>query len=148
MNTNLTQDLHLALKDKDVLKVSVLRLLLTVVHNAEITKRDKLSENEFQKAVRQEIKRREEAIEAYLKVNRPDRAATEEEEVKILAHYLPPQLADVAVEKVIDRVLAGLAGNQKQNFGLVMSQVMARLEGRATGKQVSFLVKQKMGLSR
>lgn len=104
MNKNLGKQLSEALKAGKSTRVSVLRMLIAAVHNAEIEKRGGLSEPEFVSVVRKELKKREEAIEAYQKGNRPDRAQQEKLEAEILKDFLPQQLSDQELDTIVDQV--------------------------------------------
>jgi len=88
----INQDLKSAMKKGDKLKVSVLRMLNSDIHNKEIEKKEKLNDQEVQEVIFSEIKKRKESIEQFKKGNRDDLAEKEQKELKILKQYLPEQL--------------------------------------------------------
>lgn len=134
------QELPKALKSKDEVRISTLRLLSSSLHNEEIAKQKPLSKEDEIAVVKREAKARTEAIEAYKKVGRPDRAKIEGEELAILKEFLPRQMEDSEIEKIVDAVLAG--GNR--DFGFIMGQVMGKVRGQADGTKVSEIVRQKL----
>lgn len=134
-------DLNQALKDKKEAEVSTLRLLLSEIHNQEIAKQAKLTEEDFIEVVQKEIKKRKEAIEAYQKGKRDDLVAKEKEELKILNKYLPQQLSSQELEAIIQSVIKEIGASSMSDFGRVMGAVMAKVRGRVDGKAVSESVK-------
>ncbi len=141
----LMEDLKKAIKEKDQIRVSVIKLLRAELKNAKIAKMADLTEEDFIKIVRKEIKKREEAIDMYKKGGREDLAAQEEKELGILKEYLPPQLSDEELEKIIDEVIEEVGATSMKDMGKVMKEVMARVSGRADGSKVSAIVKSKLG---
>ena len=87
-----------------------------------------------------EAKRRKESISLYQQGNRPELAAIEEAELKIIAEYLPAQMDDVTMNKIVAEVITELKPTPK-DYGKVMSAVMARVKGQADGQRVSAAVK-------
>jgi len=126
-----------ALKEKDSLKVSVLRLLLTALHNEEIRLLRPLKEEEVNLLIQKEVKKRQEAIDLYKRGGRPELAEKEAREKEILASFLP---APVEEEKIIESIKEARekAGD---NFGQVMGMVMAKWRGKVEGERVASLVK-------
>ncbi len=143
------KDLIQALKGKDELKVSVLRLFLVSVHNREIEKRGKgedadLDGDELFEVLRREAKKRREAIEIYANGNRPELAEKETKELKILENYLPAQLDAAAVEKIIDEAVGIVKPAGAKDFGKVMGEAMKKLKGVADTGLVNKMIKERM----
>ncbi|MBI2902854.1 MAG: GatB/YqeY domain-containing protein [Candidatus Methylomirabilis oxyfera] len=137
----LAGDLKEALKGGDRLKTSVLRLLSSLIKNREVEKRGALDDQEIIQAVVASCKLRKEAIDQYVKGGRPDLAAKEEAELKLLEAYLPPPLsADELRKKVDEAILAAGAGSLK-DIGKVMTLLMPEISGRADGKVASQMVR-------
>jgi len=135
-----------ALKNKERVKLDVLRLLKAALKNYEIEKRTKadpndLTEEEVQKIIKREIKKREEAIDGFQKGNRGDLVEKESTELNILKGYLPQDLPDEAVSEIIDQIMNENNLTADKDFGQIMKLVMARVGTRADGKKVSALVK-------
>lgn len=140
------QDLKKALKEKEAIKLSTLRFLLSAIRNREIElkKRGKLTDKEIIGVIRQQVKQRQESIEAYRTGKREDLASKEEEEMKILNTYLPQELSLEELEKIINQTIKEIKASGPTDFGKVMGQVIKKAKGRAEGKVVAELVKEKL----
>lgn len=153
MAENLTGKFNLALnkalKEKDVTKVSTLRLLLTAFHNREIEKRTCrqapiLNEEDILNILLSEVKKRKEAAEIYEKGERLDLAEKEKNELKIIQEYLPKPLSGEELEKIITQVIKETGAASQKDFGRVMGEVMKLVKGKAEGLEVSRLIKEKL----
>ena len=136
----LKQDLTEAQKNKDSVRTSVLRLMLSEIHNADIEIKasgKEMSEDDLNKVLLREAKKRRESIEAYKTGGREDLVAEESAELKVIEEYLPEQISQEEIEKVVQEVVSANAG---ANFGEIMKQSMAKLQGKADGKVVSQVV--------
>lgn len=141
LHQDIQQSLKQALKDKNELQVSTLRMLLSSMHNRGIELRTTdLEDQEVLAVVRKELKKRQDSMDAFKKAGRNDLYQKEEQEAKILSQYLPAGLSEDEINKIIDEVIA----TGKDNFGLIMKEVIAKSGGRADGAQVANLVKAKM----
>jgi uncharacterized protein len=136
----LLEDMKLAMKARDELKVSTLRLARSAIGNAEIEKGRNLTDEEIIETLGRESKRRRESIESYEKGGRQDLVAKESRELAILSEYLPEQLDEAEVEKVVREVAAELGVVSAKDKGRMMSAVMPRFRGRADGKLVTQIV--------
>jgi len=126
-----------ALKEKDSLRVSVLRLLLTALHNEEIRLLRPLKEEEINSLIQKEVKKRQEAIDLYKRGGRPELAKKEAQEKEILASFLP---APVEEEKIVESIREARE-KVGDNFGQIMGLVMAKWRGKVEGKRTASLVK-------
>ncbi len=133
-----------ALKSREEVTLSTLRMLRTAIRNKEVELRHKLSEEEIQAVIGTQVKQRREAMAEYAKAGRPDLARKEEEELSVLLSFLPPQLSPEELEQEITQIImeAGAAG--PKDLGKVMKAAMARFAGRADGKAVQEIVKRKL----
>ena len=134
-----------ALKSRDTVKLSTLRLLLAAVHNEEIRLRKELDAEEIQKVIATLSKQGSEAIELYRKGGRDDLAQKEEAELRILQAYLPQPLTEQEVQTLIRESIAELGATGVQDLGKVMKQVMPKVSGRTDGKRVNELAKALLG---
>ena len=142
MLEKIKNDLNQALKDKDEVKVSVLRMLVSEIHNKQISnKSDEISDDEIIKVIRQQVKKTKESIEAYKQGKRDDLVKKESQELDILNKYLPQEMSQDELEKVIKEIIDGVKPQGPQDFGKVMSEAMKRLSGRVDGSKVSEVVK-------
>lgn len=141
-------DMKAAMKSRDELKLSVLRMLQSAMHNKEIEKKGntggksgELSEEEMIAVFRSEIKKRRDAATGFAKGGRKESAEKELREVEILQSYLPSELSDEELENIVREVVAGLSAATEKNFGKIMKLVMQKVGGKATGDRVSEIVK-------
>ncbi|MDI6820707.1 MAG: GatB/YqeY domain-containing protein [Patescibacteria group bacterium] len=148
LKKKITKDLEQSFKSRHTSRVETLRMLMAAVHNKEIEKKGKLnnsdlSEEEVLEVIAKEAKKRKEAIELYIKGNRKDLAEKEKGELKILEEYLPVQIGEAEVRKVVKEVLNGLGA--VQDFGKAMGEVMKKLKGKADAKLISDVLKKELG---
>lgn len=140
------EDLKTAMKAREELKVSTLRLLKAAISNAAIQKQKAvLDDAEVIAEIAKLVKQREESVAAYTKGNRPDLAEKEQTEAKILQAYLPAQLSDEELKGIVQAAVKEAGGSGPQAMGAVMKLVMPKVAGRADGKRVNEFVKQSLG---
>ena len=137
-------DLDVALKAGDGVAVSTLRFLLSAVQNAQIEKREDLNDREVADIIRKDAKKHKESIEAFEKGERGDLAQKEAKELEVLEKYLPAQMPQEEIAKVVDAVLAKTGASTISDMGKVMGQVMAKVGSQADGNVVSQMVKRKL----
>ena len=145
LQEKLTQELKEAMKSGNADKVGVLRMLNAALHNQAIAKgKDAvLTDEEVMEVLRREAKKRKESVEAFTKGGRLELAEKERAELVLIEVYLPKQMSREEVAAAVEKILAGLA--DKSNQGLVMKAVMQELKGKADGKMISEVVKEKLG---
>lgn len=134
-----------ALKAGEKVRLSTLRLLSAAVKNREVELLHELSDEELQEVAVREVKRRNEAIEAYEKAGREDLAAKEREEREILKPYIPEQLSEAEVDSLIDEAIAATGASTPQEMGKVMASVMGRAKGKVDGAVVQAKVRARLG---
>jgi uncharacterized protein YqeY len=140
LKEKLEADLRQAMKDRDNVKRSVLRLLLAAIKNAEIAKRDSLDNPDILGIVAREVKQRNESIEAFKQGDRQDLVAQEEAEMAILKEYLPRQLSREEVIVEARQVIEEVGAQGPRDKGKVMSRIMAQLKGKADGREINEIV--------
>ncbi len=139
LQERIENDLRAAMTAKDETLVSVLRLLKNAFHNQFIAKKKELTEEEVVEVLSSQSKQRRDSIEAYTQGGRDDLAEKEKKELKIIKKYLPEQLSEDEVKKVVQGVIDTLEGADK-NFGSVMGHAMGKLKGHVDGKEVARIV--------
>lgn len=144
LRDKITEQVKEAMKERNEVRVSTLRLLANALHNEKIAKQRDLTEDEELTIIRREIKRREEAIDAYEKAGRAESAEREKQEEEILKEFLPAQMSKEEIEKIADELIYKLGVSGPQDFGKVMGQVMARVGNKADGKTVSEIIRKKL----
>ncbi len=136
------QDVTAALKAGDRERAGALRLISNELQKAH--KEASGSETDEVAVLQRERKRRLEAATAYRDAGRDDLAAGEEREAALIEEYMPAQLSDDELHEIVGDVVAETGAATPKEMGRVMSMVMPRVQGRADGKRVSALVKEKL----
>lgn len=139
-------DLTTAMKARDDLRVSVLRMAVAAIKEARVSGDEvrELSDAEVQAVLAKEAKRREEAATAFADGGRAEQAAKELAERDVLAAYLPAPMSEQEVAALVDEALAEGGFDSPAQMGQAMKAAMAKLAGRADGKVVSALVKARL----
>jgi uncharacterized protein YqeY len=133
-----------ALKQRDSLRVSILRMLLASIKNKEVEKIRALFEDEFYALVKTSIKQHLESIDGFKKGQRPDLVEKEEKELEILKEFLPAQLSEEEISKEIAEAIKTLEAKGKQDMGKVIKFLMGKYPGRLDGKVLSEMVLQRL----
>lgn len=145
MLEKIDQDLKTAMKDNDIGKVSVLRMVKSALQNQTIANKGTLTESDAQKVLQKEVKKRREAAEMYKQGGDEIRSATETAEAEIIAQYLPEQMSEDELNSIVNDTVGEL---QTDNVGQVIGAVMGKVKGKADGSDVARLVKERMGSGR
>lgn len=147
LKDRIADDMRAAMKDRDQVRVSTLRMLMAAVKNAEVqgAQARELSDAEVLDVVGREAKRRKEAIEAYSGAGRGDLVDKETAELGVLQGYLPEALSDEDLARLVDEAIAETGASTPKQMGEVMKVLMPKVRGRADGAAVSAMVKQKLG---
>lgn len=135
-------DLICAMKKKDELKLSVLRMLKSAIQMARIEKGRDLpfTDDEVLVIVRRLIKQRNEAAEMYKSGGAHDRAESELDEVKVLDSYQPEQLSDEEIKKIVIEISEQVKASGPKDMGKVMGKAVAAVKGRAEGGRIKKIV--------
>src|SRR3989344_1028604 len=160
MKQKIQENLKQALLSKDEARVSTLRMLLAAIGNKEIEKRTKFSKEnpnakeaelqknselqneEVQQIIAGDVKKHKESIEMFQKGNRQDLVDKEAKELKILEAYLPEQMGEEEVRKLVQEAIASTGAKTPQEMGKVMAALMPKIKGKADGSLVSRIVKE------
>ncbi|MEU0658926.1 GatB/YqeY domain-containing protein [Streptomyces lavendulocolor] len=147
LKSKLQEDLNAAIKERDELRSSTLRLTLAAITKEEVAGKEKreLSDDEVQKVIAKEAKKRREAAEAFGQGGRAEQAERERAEGVILDGYLPQQLGDDELKQIVAQAVeeARAAGAEgPRAMGAVMKIVNPKVAGRAEGGRVAAVVKQ------
>jgi len=134
-------DLQAALREKDEVVKSVLRLTLSVLKNKEIDKKEALIDEEVVIVLQKEAKKRKESIEAFAQGNRPELVRKEREELAVLDKYLPQEMKAEELEKIVQETVSQVGAEGAKDFGKVMGAVMGKVKGRIGGDRVAERVK-------
>jgi len=160
LKEKIKEDLKNSLKEKEDLVVSVLRMLLAATNNKETEKRTKiwkqkpdsnqeclekesqLTEEEFIEVISSEVKKRRESVLEFERGKREDLASKERAEIEILQKYLPEQLSEEELRKIIKEAVLKVSAKEVRDMGKVMAELMPKVKGKADGGLVSKIVKE------
>jgi hypothetical protein len=134
-----------AMRSKDSLRLSVLRMMKSALKNKEVEKMKLLEENEVLAVLNTLVKQRRESVEQFRQGGREELAQKEETEIKIIQEYLPASASDEEIRQAIDEALQETGASSTKEMGKVMKAALARLAGKtADGARVSQMVKEKL----
>lgn len=139
----LRSDLHDAIRSQDKVRSGTLRMALTAITNAEVAGDEarELSDDEVLKVIAKEAKKRKEASTAYTDAGRPELAATEDAELVVLESYLPTQLDDAELDRIVRSAVESTGATGMAQMGQVMKAAQGEIAGRADGGRVAAMVK-------
>ncbi|HEU4682981.1 MAG TPA: GatB/YqeY domain-containing protein [Nitrospira sp.] len=145
LRDRLTEDLKLAMKSRDQLRMDVIRMIKAAVLNKEVELKKDLDDAEMSRIMTTMIKQRKESVEQYEKGHRVELANKERQEIAIIESYLPKAVSLQELSALVDTVVRETGASSAKDMGQVMKAVMARLAGQPIdGKQVSDLVRAKL----
>jgi uncharacterized protein YqeY len=134
-----------SMRNKDQLRLSVLRMMKTAIKNKEIEKMKPLEENEVIAVLNTLVKQRKDSIEQFRKGGREELAQKEEAEIRIIEEYLPAAASEEDIRRAIDEAVKETGAGSMKDMGKVMKATLAHLAGKsADGARVSQMVKEKL----
>lgn len=140
LTERITADLKEAMKNKNELELSVLRLMRTASKNKEIEAMRPLSEEEFQAIIRTMIKQGKDALTDFTSAGRQDLVDRQTGEIAILERYLPPAMSSDELEAICQKVISETGAVAPSDIGKVMGSIMKVVDGRADGSSVRTIV--------
>ncbi len=147
LKQTLTEDMKAAMKARESGKkrLSVIRMVLSSLKNAEIDKKAELSEDEVIEVLSREVKKRKDALEEYERAGRQDIADGLRDEINILMNYLPEQMSEEEIRRLVREVIDEVKPSGPRDMGKVMGKLMPVVKGKADGKLVNLIVKELIG---
>ena len=136
----LVEEMKKAMKSRDEITLSTIRLVRAAVKNVEIDLGKDLDDDGVTEVIQREAKRRREAIEAYDKASRTDLADRERAELEILRRYLPQQLGEAEIADIARKIIAEVGAVGPKDKGKVMGLLMQRHRGRVDGRMATQVV--------
>ena len=133
------KELKTAMKEKNEIMTSCLRLLRSDIHNLSI-KKGELKEEDIIKVIQKQVRQHKDSIEQFINGKRDDLAEKEKKELAILETLLPKQLPQEELRKIIEDVIKEAGAQTKKDMGRVIKEVMSKVKGQADGKVVSQIV--------
>lgn len=142
------EDLKQAMREKNAIKLGVLRLLKSALKYSAIEKsgaEGELNDSEAAQVIRKQVRQRQDSIESFEKGGRAELAAKEKNELSILQSYLPQPMTAEEIAKVVRETIAEVGANSKAQMGAVMKALQSKAAGRADGKTLSQEVQKQLG---
>jgi len=134
-------DMKNALRNKDKIRLSTLRMIRAAIKNAEISKKDKLTEDEITGIISSHLRKLEESLDIFIKGQRLELADKAKKEIEIVKGYLPEQLSEKEVKKIAKEIILKFNFKGTKDIGHTMREIMPLLKGKADGKLVNKIVK-------
>ena len=144
LQERLTEAMKEAMRAKDSLRLSAIRLIRSAVKNREIEERRELNDQDVIGVLAYLVKQRRESAQVYRDNGRDDLALKEEAELAIIQEFLPVQLSEAQVRELIEKAVRETGAGSMKDMGKVMKLVSAETTGRADGRMVSELVKARL----
>jgi len=144
LEERLVEEMKQAMKSNDKLRLSTIRMARTALKNKEIDLRSKLSDDDIFKVIQGMVKKGEESIDQFQTGGRMDLVEKERKEIEILKSFLPEPLSRDEVLRMIDETIKETQASSLKDLGKVMKSVMPKLGGKADGKLVNELVKERL----
>jgi len=144
LKEKLQEDLKNAMKAKDSVKLEVVRSVITGIKNLEVQKMGEADDNDVLQVIKQEVKKRREAIEMYQKAGRTDLLEQEKAELSVLESYLPPLMSEDEIRQVVKNHIEKLQPNSMKERGKIMGSLMQELKGKADGNTVGNLLDEEL----
>lgn len=142
LKTQLQEDLKTALKARDEMRKSTIRLLLSAITYAEVEHGGELDAGRTIGVLRKQAEQRQEAIEQFRQAGRVESVAKEEAELRIIESYLPTQMTREDIEPIVRQIMAQEGATSMRDMGKVMKAAMDQLRGQADGKLVNQIVRE------
>ena len=133
----LDKDLMDAMRNRDVLRRSVLRLLRSAIQNEEIGTQETLDDDGVVGVLVRQAQQRRESIEAFAKGGRQDLVEKEKSELAVILEYLPKQMSSEEITKMLQQAIDEVGATGPQDMGKLMGRVMPQMRGKAEGREVS-----------
>lgn len=144
LKEKIEKDFKEALKKRDLVAISTLRLLKSAILNKEIEKGSPLSEEEIFNVIVSEIKKRREAISEYQKGKREDLMEREKKELEILTSYVGEELNEQEIRKMVNEIIEKIKPTGPKDIGKIMKEIMPKVKGRADGNLIAKIVRESL----
>ncbi|HLO26324.1 MAG TPA: GatB/YqeY domain-containing protein [Geobacteraceae bacterium] len=145
LRERLSDEMKQAMKARDELRLSTIRLIRSAVKNRDIELKRELNDQEIVEAIATLVKQRRESIRLFVDAGRQDLVDKEERELTVLLEFLPQQLNREEVAALVEKAIAESGAQGGKDMGKVMKALMPHVAGRADGKMVSDVVREKLG---
>ena len=144
MLDKINKDMIDAMKNHEKNKVDVIRMIKGSIQLEEISKKRELTDEDILDIIAKQVKMRKESIEEFKKVGRTDLIAQNESELEILFEYLPAQLSEEELSKIIDDVITKVDAKNIADMGKIMKDLIPSIKGKADMNKVNVMIKEKL----
>ena len=144
LEERLVEEMKQALKTSDKARLSAIRMIRSSLKNKEIELRKKLEDEEIIKVIQAMVRKGEESVEQFQTGGRTDLVEKEKKEIEVLKSFLPQPLSEEEISKIIDQSIQETQASSLKDIGNVMKSVMPKIGGKADGKRINQLVKEKL----
>jgi uncharacterized protein YqeY len=144
LKDQLDADLKASMRDKDAVRLSVIRMLKSAIKYREIEAMKPLDDAGVLQVVSGEIKRHKDSVEQFRAGNRPELVQKEEAEIAVLQGYLPAQLGEAELKALVEAAVVKTGASGPRDMGAVMKALLPDVQGKADGRLVSELVKARL----
>lgn len=138
----LNDDMKQAMKDKDKLKLSVIRMVKSSVKNEEINQGKELTDDQVLTLLNRELKQRRDSLQEFENAGREDLAEQTRAEIEVLLPYLPTQLTEEEIRQIVQESIEQVGATSKKDLGKVMGAIMPKVKGKADGTLVNKIVQE------
>lgn len=144
LEERLLEEMKRAMKSNDKLRLSAIRMIRSALKNKEIDLRKKLEDEEVAKVIQAMVRKGEESVEQFQIGGRMDLVDKEKKEIEIMKSFLPQPLSQEEILKIIDQSIQETQASSPKDIGKVMKSVMPKIGGKADGKLINQLVKERL----
>lgn len=144
MRNQILEDLKTAMKERNKLKLSVVRMVKSAIQMEELNKKRELTDEEVIDVISKQIKTRKDSIKEFEKGSRDDLVKSTQEEIDILSTYLPKQLTDEEITEIIDKAFDEIKPESSRDMGKVMKAITPLVKGKADMGEVSAIIKERL----
>ena len=137
----LMEDLKDSMRNKDTVKKNTITMVRAAIKQIEVDERIELDDEKILEVISKQLKEKKNAIEDFKKGERQDLVDLTENEMKILLEYLPKQLTEDEIEKIVEKTIDEVNAKSMKDIGLVMKSVMPKVKGRTDGNTVNKIVR-------
>lgn len=136
----LEADMKQAMKDKDKVRLSTIRMIRTAIKNAEIDQKKTLTEEDILAVLNRELKQRRDSLQAFQDAGRTDLVEQAQQEISVIQSYMPARMSEDEIREIALATIAETGASTKKDTGKVMAALMPKVQGRADGKLVNQIV--------
>ncbi|MGP1556090.1 GatB/YqeY domain-containing protein [Peptostreptococcus stomatis] len=144
LKEKLQEDLKSSMKNKDTIRKSVVTLIRAAIKQHEVDNRVELADDAIIDIISKQLKQRKDSLAEFEKANRDDLVEETKSEIQVLEEYLPQQLSEEELEKIVIETIAEVGATSMKDMGKIMATIKPKTAGRADGRKINELVKKNL----